>query len=220
MFDRLFRGADNLREIPDGELVGRIRAGEEAAFEELLRRHRGLVVTTAYGVTGDADDAQDVAQEVFASAARRLDQLQDPDRVRNWLVRIARNAAIEALRRRRGPVVVSLEELRSESSDDVSVIERIPDPAPCPRTQAETNQTFAILYEVMDSLPQSYREPLVLRVKNGLSYQEIADTLGLTLAATKVRIFRARDMLIVKLRERDVRLNYRESAGRDTVADA
>jgi RNA polymerase sigma-70 factor (ECF subfamily) len=220
MFERLFRGHKDLRDLADGEIVRRVRAGDEAAFEELLRRHRGLVVTTAYGVLGDPDDAQDVAQEVFASAAQRMDQLQEPDRVRNWLVRIARNAAIETLRRRRGPQVVSLEELRSESSEGVSLIERIPDSAPCPRTQAETSQTFAILNEVMDALPQNYREPLVLRVRNGMSYQEVADALGLTLAATKVRIFRARDMLIVKLRERDIRLNYRESAGRDTVADA
>lgn len=192
----------------DGDLARAFVAGDERAFETLLNRHRGLIVSTAFAIMGDAEDAQDVAQEALATAFQRMGELQEPDRVRNWLVRITRNAAIDAARRRRGPRVVSFEELRSEF-DDTSRVDMIPDEGMNPREHAESAQLLSILFSTIESMPPQYREPLVLRVVNGLSYQEISDQLGVTLATTKVRIFRARDQLMVKLRERNVRLKLR-----------
>lgn len=192
----------------DGDLARAFVAGDERAFETLLNRHRGLIVSTAFAIMGDAEDAQDVAQEALATAFQRMGELQEPDRVRNWLVRITRNAAIDAARRRRGPRVVSFEELRSEF-DETSRVDMIPDEGMNPREHAESAQLLSILFSTIESMPPQYREPLVLRVVNGLSYQEISDQLGVTLATTKVRIFRARDQLMVKLRERNVRLKLR-----------
>lgn len=209
---------DAFAALSDSELAAQLLVRATGSYEELLRRHRGLVVSTAFGIIGDAEEAQDVAQEVFAIASQRIGQLQDRSRLRNWLASIARNTAIETLRRRRGPRVVSFEDLRRDSGE-LERLEGIPDGRPCPRTEAERNETFTILYQELDRLPDNYREPLLLRIMHDMPYQEIAETLSISLATAKIRIFRARDLLSVKLRERNVRLPVREAGLRRLAGD-
>jgi RNA polymerase sigma-70 factor (ECF subfamily) len=166
----------------------RARSGDRPAFAALYARHAASV----HGVclaTGPIDEASDLVQEVFLSALRALDQLEDPDRVGSWLVTIARNRARDALRERGRVVPI----------DTSAAVDAHASPRTHTTTDEVDDSEARAVLAVIQSLPESYRETLVLRLVEGLTGPEIADRTGLTHGSVRVNLHRGMKLLRERL---------------------
>ena len=188
-------------------LVQAAKRGDDSAFEELVRRYDRNVFRIAQHITQNREDAEDVVQDAFIKAYTNLKQFQGQSKFYTWLVRIAVNEALMKLRRRRPERTVSLdEEIKTE---DDSVPREVADWSPNPEQQYKQAELREILDKTINGLPASFRTVFVLRDVEGLSTEETAEALELSVPAVKSRLLRAR----LQLRER---LNkYFQKPGRD-----
>jgi RNA polymerase sigma-70 factor (ECF subfamily) len=179
------------------ELVANARKGDAASFSVLLRRYEGKIFRLAMNITQNREDAEDVLQEAFLKAYEHLDQFQGNSRFYTWIVRIAVNQALMKLRKRRSDRTVSLDE-QIDTGEDMVVREIAAwDPDPEQRfSQVELNE---ILTGAIDGLEPIYRTVFTLRDVDGLSTEETAEALDLTIPAVKSRLLRARLQLRDKL---------------------
>ena len=179
------------------ELVAKARKGDAASFSVLLRRYEGKIFRLAMNITQNREDAEDVLQEAFLKAYEHLDQFQGNSRFYTWIVRIAVNQALMKLRKRRSDRAVSLDEQIDTGEDTVVREIAAWDPDPEQQySQAELNQ---ILTGAIDDLEPIYRTVFTLRDVDGLSTEETAEALDLTIPAVKSRLLRARLQLRDKL---------------------
>jgi RNA polymerase sigma-70 factor (ECF subfamily) len=172
----------------DEELVRRILAspeGDTRAFEQLVRRHQASILANCRHLTRASDDAEDLAQEVFVKVFFKLEQFAGRARFRTWLQRIKVHHCFNYLTRRKGRGFLDVDDPALEHEAALSVPSQAED-------RAAAAEERARIREVLDALPDSLRIPLVLCDVDGLSYQEVADALGIGLSATKMRISRAR----------------------------
>jgi len=171
---------------PDAELVRAARGGDLAAFGDLVDRYQRSLVASALHLVGDAEDAEDVAQESLVQAFRSLRKLREPDRFRSWLYGILRRVSLKHLSRHRAAAVVSHEQaVSAQISAD-----------PCNGRDTE-------LLAELRRLPTTYREVLAARYLQGLSYREIALALGASEGNIRIRCLRARQRLRAILAEAD-----------------
>src|SRR5260370_25316630 len=176
-------------------LVASAKAGDVSAFEELVRRYDRNVFRIAQHITQNREDAEDVVQDDFLKAYTNLGQFQGQSKFYTWLVRIAVNEALMKLRRRR-PGVVSLDE--EVKTEDDSLPREVADWSPNPEQQYNQAELKEILSKTVQGLPPSFRTVFVLRDVEGLSTEETAEALELSIPAVKSRLLRAR----LQLRER------------------
>ena len=174
--------------LMDNELVERTKSGDARSYEELVRRYERLVGRVIYPYAGSDVAVEDLVQETFLRAYDRLSTFNPEYRFKTWLLAIANNLGIDTLRRRRD-VVEFNPELHAP-------LTRSPEAA-----AAEADRSRSVKDAVM-MLPETYSVPLVLRYAEGLTYAEIAEILDITIPALKSRLFRARNMLAEKLKER------------------
>ena len=171
------------------EVVASAQEGDEAAFRQVVEHYQGSVFAIAWRMTHDRAQAEDLCQEVFLRLWRKFHAF-DPGRpLRPWLLRLATNVCINALKRRRVPTA-SL----SVGEEDESPWEP-PAAGPGPRVLAEGRELATRLEEAIAELPEDYRLVVTLRHLEGLAYDQIAETLGWPLGTVKVRLFRARERL-------------------------
>jgi RNA polymerase sigma-70 factor (ECF subfamily) len=168
----------------DASLVARAQRGDLDAFAELVRVYEHRVRAVLYRLLDDERDVEEATQDTFVQAWRNLDRFRGEAAVFTWLYRIAVNEALARLRRKRVPTA-ALDDV--ESTEPVAA-----DAAEEPAEVAEIHELRTFLASRVRALPFEYRVPLVLRDLVGLSNQEVADVLELSLAATKSRIHRAR----------------------------
>jgi RNA polymerase sigma-70 factor (ECF subfamily) len=164
----------------DSRLVARARAGDARAFEELVRRHLRSAHAAALGVLGHEADAEDVCQDAFLTALEKLDECRDPERFAAWLMRIVRNQALNFRERR------SLRQ--GEPLEDAAPVSDSSDPA-------ERSELRGRLLAALESLPTSQREVVLLHDLEGWRHREIADLLGTSEGAVRVRLHEARRRL-------------------------
>ena len=178
---------------PEQLVIEAIRKGDRYAFGELVRRHGGWVRGVIYGVLGDRDRLDDVAQQVWTNVWEQLGKLRDPKRWRPWLYRLARNAAIDAGREttRRRRATQRMEELRAGHA----TVER-------PTDRLADAETHAAVADAIQSLPALYREPFVLRHVEGWSYRQIGEVLSMPVDTVETRLVRARRLLREALRDK------------------
>lgn len=173
--------------LSDEDLVRRIRAGETATFEVLMRRYNQRLYRVARGILGNHADAEDVMQQAYLNAYAHLSQFEHRGSFAGWLTRIAVHEASARHRRR---AAAELEPIVSDGPSD-----RIPSPSPDPEQAALSSELRRDLEAIIDSLAETYRPVFVLREVEGLSTSETAEALGLSLDAVKTRLHRARAML-------------------------
>lgn len=186
--------------IADGELVVRALAGREDGFEELVRRYQRPIVSYVYRMVGDYDMALDLTQEVFIRIYGSLERYRPEYKFSTWIYRIAHNAAIDHLRRAGGN---RLEDLELEADGD-TYEKPLASGALTPEQESERSERRAEIESVVQQLPPSYRELIVLRHAHDMSYDEIAEVTELPLGTVKNRIFRAREAMRALLVERGI----------------
>jgi RNA polymerase sigma-70 factor (ECF subfamily) len=180
----------------ESALVAAAKAGDVAAFEELVNRYEGKIFRLAQNITQNREDAEDVMQDAFLKSFAHLADFKGGSRFYTWLVRIAVNEALMKLRKRR-PNQVSLDE-PAESEDDLLPRE-IKDWGPSPEQRYVQTELREILSKAIDELDPAFRMVFVLRDIEELSTEETAQLLGLSVPAVKSRLLRARLKLRQKL---------------------
>lgn len=180
----------------DADLVARLQAGDQAAYAQLVEEHAGKIYRLALRLMGNEADAEDVLQETFLSAFKSMDRFEARSSLSTWLYRIASNASLMRLRRKE-PEQVSVDE-PLERDDGELIPRQLFDFCCLPEEDLLRDEARAELNRAIDELPPSLRSVFVLRDIEGLSTEETAEALDLSVSAVKSRLMRAR----LKLRER------------------
>ncbi|MHC4697402.1 MAG: RNA polymerase sigma factor [Planctomycetota bacterium] len=177
---------------PDEPVIEAIRSGDHYAFSELMRRHGRWVRGVIFGVLGDSDRVDDVAQQVWTAVWRRAGELRDTRRWRPWLYRLARNAAVDAGRKitRRRSRTQQLTEVPVGASTTAPVGELVGD------------EQHREVLRAIQALPALYREPFVLRHLQGWTYKEIAEVMDMRVDSVETRLVRARRFLREALKDK------------------
>lgn len=185
----------------DRALIERCLKGDEKAFEALLRMYRSSVYSICLRMVRNRTVAEDIAQEVFIKVFSALHRYDPSYPFSSWLNRITSNLCIDYLRRERERMV-SLDQPMGTGDGDLPL--QLPSGEAGPDREAESKEMMAILEEALQLLPEHYRIIVVLRHQEQLSYEEIADTLGIPLGTVKARIHRARNMIVEHFRKKGV----------------
>jgi len=181
----------------DLSLVRRVQAGERSAFDLLVLKYQHKVVKLVMRYVRNPADAEDVAQEAFVKAYRALPGFRGDSAFYTWLYRIAINTAKNALvSRQRNPVSYELD----ARDDDHDYGGRLRDPD-TPEGLALTEEIREIVQAAMGELPEDLRAAITLRELEGLSYEEIAESMRCPVGTVRSRIFRAREAIDRRLRE-------------------
>lgn len=187
-------------ELDETTLVARLRAGDNDAYEELVRTYGGRLLAVAIGVLRNEEDARDAVQAAYLSAFRALPTFEGTSRLSTWLHRIVVNAALMRLRTRRRRPEESIETLLPRFLEDGHHAQSYsPDDLPAD-VLLEREESRALVRECLAQLPENHRSILVMRDIDDLSTGEVAALLGITPNAVKIRLHRARQALGTLLR--------------------
>jgi RNA polymerase sigma-70 factor (ECF subfamily) len=181
---------DQIASLSDAELIHVSISGREESFEELVRRYQRPIVGYVFRMLGDYDSALDVTQEVFIKVYNSLHRYSSDYKFSTWLYRIAHNATIDHLRRNS----TNTQSIETESADGAYQLQ-IESRDPSPEKDRERKEWRVEIEAVVKRLPTAYRELILLRHSQDLSYDEIAEVTGLPLGTVKNRLFRAREMM-------------------------
>jgi RNA polymerase sigma-70 factor (ECF subfamily) len=173
----------------DDRLVDRLRIGDNAAFVDLYERHKRSVYLFCLKMLGDTESAKDITQGVFLKVLERHHQLDDPSKFRSWLLTIARNDCLTQIRDSKSTVPADecSIEVNNVAAAEVTFLE-------------EEDTELKLLNQAIARLRPDYREVVILREYQNLSYRQIAEVVGTTESTVKFRLFAARRELYEKLR--------------------
>lgn len=174
-------------DFSDSELVALSLAGDRDAFGRIVSRYQTLLCSLAYSATGSVGQSEDLAQETFVTGWKQLANLREPEKLRSWLCGISRNLTYDALKSQgREPLHQAL---------PLEEIEESPAPIPLPSDWTIGREEEAILWRLIERIPGSYREPLVLFYREHQSVENVAAALDLSEDAVKQRLSRGRKLL-------------------------
>jgi RNA polymerase sigma-70 factor (ECF subfamily) len=180
----------NLHESADGELVNFSLTGREDGFEELVRRYQRPITAYVYRMINNYDAALDVTQEIFIKVYNSLARYKSEYKFSTWIYKIAHNAAIDYLRRNKGG------DQSLELEIDEEIYERpVESRSLSPEKEREQSEWRDEIQSIVQKLPAVYRELILLRHAQDLSYDEIAEITNLPLGTVKNRLFRAREIM-------------------------
>lgn len=170
------------QEASDADLVARVRAGDPDCYGELIRRHQRGLFHHAAGMTRDPDAAQDLVQDAFIVAYRRIGECRDPDRFGLWVFRILRNRALDHVKNiRRRSVPIETANLSATRGN--------------PGVNAHRAELRDKLEAALDGLTPEMRDAFLMKHMEGRSYEEMADLAEASVSAMKMRVHRAREAL-------------------------
>lgn len=186
------------------ELIAKAKQGDLSAFEALILKHEKIVYNVALRMMNHSEDARDISQEVFLKAYRSLAQFDERAAFSTWLYRITHNTCIDEMRKRKGKQSYSLEE--ELENEDGTMQRQVADAGDTPEKRLLREEKKSEILRALDTLSAEHKAAIVLRDIKGLSYEEIAEILELSLGTVKSRISRARNQLkteIIKIREQN-----------------
>lgn len=180
----------------DLTLVHASKSGDVGAFEELVKRYDRKLLRIAHHLMNNREDAEDVVQEAFLKAFQHLEQFREDSKFSTWLIRITMNQALMKLRKRRPTREISLDQDFQSKEDNLPI--DVADWSPNPEELYRATELQQILRQTLEELGQGLRVVFILRDIEGLSLEQTAQALNLSLTAVKARSWRAR----LQLRER------------------
>jgi RNA polymerase sigma-70 factor (ECF subfamily) len=186
------RGAD---QPTDEDLVAAVLAGDRDRFGDLVDRYQSRLVNYLFRLLRNPDDAHDLAQEVLVKVYQVLDRFDPHYRFSTWLFRVAQNAAIDQIRRRRLKVV----SMRQDEDGGETRDWDLPSPERGPYGDLRNRERGGAIQDAIDALPWEYRELILLRHFGDLPYEDIARLKKMPLGTVKNKLFRGRQMLKEKL---------------------
>jgi RNA polymerase sigma factor (sigma-70 family) len=181
----------------DQILIKKALAGNEGAYDLLLKRHKDAVYRMIVRIIHNQEEAQDLVQETFMKAFGSLSSYKCQYRFTTWLYKIAANNCIDFLRKRR---MISVSQDQPLETKDGEVTIEVADWTYSPEVDLASRQKSLSIDAAIDLLPPKYREVIVYRHKQDKSYEEIAQILNIPVGTVKARIFRARELLKKKLK--------------------
>lgn len=181
----------------EAKLIADALGGDQKAYTALVDQHRTSVFHIVNKIVHNREIAHDLVQETFMKAFQSLAMYRSEYRFATWLYKIAANASIDHLRKKR---IQALSLDRPLETADGQVEFEVPDYSFHPGRDLERKEQRFSIDEAIESLPPKYREVIVYRHKDDKSYEEIADLLDIPVGTVKARIFRARELLKKKLR--------------------
>jgi RNA polymerase sigma-70 factor (ECF subfamily) len=181
--------------VDDLVLVDRVLKGDRHSFESLVRRHERRVFRVTLAVLGNAEDAEDAMQDAFIKAFRHLGQFRRESRFTTWLTRIAVNEALHKRQKRRAWVALDDSREAPVQGEEQVMPRRFEAWRADPEKLYGKQELRRIIEDAIESLPPIYREAFVLRDVEEMSAEEAAEAIGITVAALKSRILRARLMM-------------------------
>ena len=181
----------------DEKLIADALKGDQKAYTRLVEQHKKAIFHIINKIVRNDEAANDLVQETFMKAFSSLATYRSEYRFSTWLYKIAANASIDYLRKRR---IHALSLDRPMETKDGTVEIEVPDYSFHPELDLMRKQQRVSIDEAIDSLPKKYRDVIVYRHKDDKSYEEIADLLDIPVGTVKARIFRARELLKKKLK--------------------
>jgi len=174
------------------ELIQQLRAGDEQAFKSLVANYQDMVYNTALGIVQNSEDAEDVAQEVFIQVYRSIDQFKGDARLSTWIYRITTTKALDHIRSRRRKKRFAFITSLFGPNDEL-----VHDPVDFqhPGVALDRKEQAALLFRMIEQLPENQKVAFTLHKTEDLSYQEIADVMKLSVSAVESLLFRARQNL-------------------------
>jgi RNA polymerase sigma-70 factor, ECF subfamily len=185
----------NTRNMGDEELMAHLANGSHHAFEELLSRYETPVITFCYAFMRNREGAEDIAQETFLRVFRNSRRYQPVAKFTTWLYKIAANLCINELKKGKLRQNMSLDEPAGPDPDGTKVIERIASDHASPLNDVEKIEAQNLIGKAIDHLPDDQRTTLIMVEYHHMAYQDIAEILGVTVSAIKMRVKRARETL-------------------------
>jgi len=174
----------------DRDLVATAMSGIEGSFEELVRRYQRPISAYVYRMVGDYDSALDLTQEIFIKVYSSLSRYRAEFKFSTWIYKIAHNSAVDHLRR-----TATREQSLINGNDGDTFELPIESGRPNPEQESERKERRIEIEGVVRTLPSHYRELIILRHSQDLTYEEIVEVTGLPLGTVKNRLFRAREMM-------------------------
>jgi len=197
----------NERKPSDEQLMQELSDGSHEAFDTLLSRYETPVITFCYAFMRNREAAEDLAQETFMRVFRNAKRYQPVAKFTTWLYRIAANLCINELKKGKLRQNLSLDESAGPDPEGTKIIERIASDQGSPLNEVEKHEAQKLIGKAIDHLPDDQRHTLVMVEYHHLQYQEIAEILGVTVSAIKMRVKRARETLkeTLKILQADVK---------------
>jgi RNA polymerase sigma-70 factor (ECF subfamily) len=200
-----------MNEIDYEQQLQRAKDGDFLAFEALVKNYERLIFSIAFRMLGNREDARDVSQESLIKVYKSLDKCADIPGFKSWVCRITTNTCIDEIRKRKNRQTISLDagfSAASQSgasveSDEASILAKRASPDPTPESSLMLSELSNDITQAINKLGDTHKSLVVLRDVKGLSYEEVADILGMNMGTVKSGLARAR----LKLREllKDVR---------------
>jgi RNA polymerase sigma-70 factor, ECF subfamily len=191
-----------IEHLPEARLISRLRARDLSAFEELVAHFERPVYALCFRLLGDPEEARDATQETFLKVYRGLGGFRGEAGLKTWIYRIAINQAMNQKRwwrRRKREETISLDITRGQS--DTTIGNLLPGPGSSPEEQAISSERERNVMRALGEIKEEYRIALMLREIEELSYEEIAQTLSISIGTVKSRIARGREELRRRIRE-------------------
>jgi len=179
-------------ERSDTELVKLAKEEDFVAFEELVNRHSPRIYSLLYRLVGSREDAEDLLQQTFLSVFQNLSRFREEASFRTWITRIATNFALMKFRKAGKIQTLSLDDPQNYTEEGVPLPREIADWSVNPVEILERKELVRVLEAAIGKLPQIYRAVFLLRDLEGLSNQEVAEMMELSVSAVKSRLMRAR----------------------------
>jgi RNA polymerase sigma-70 factor (ECF subfamily) len=179
----------------DEALMEQLSNGSHVAFEELVSRYESQVLTFCYAFMRNREAAEDIAQETFLRVFRNSKRYQPVAKFTTWLYKIAANLCINELKKGKLRQSLSLDEPAGEDPEGTKIIERVAAGNSSPLTDAERHEAQHLIGKAIDHLPDDQRTTLIMVEYHHMQYQDIAEILGVTVSAIKMRVKRGRETL-------------------------
>lgn len=184
------------RDASDGVYVKRVQDGDRNAFRVLIERYEGMVFDLAHQYSDSPEDAEDLAQDVFMKAYRRIGTLENPDRFASWLYGVALNRCRDYAKNVRRETYAFSRTEDQKDADALATNERAQDDA------LIAEEEGAQLWDALDELSPTYATPFLLKYRDGMTYKAMSKRLDVSVSALKVRVHRARKKLRTLIEDR------------------